>query len=675
MADSTSILEIVLKAKDEATKTMEGFNKSIENTQKSTLSMSKTFGIVGVALTGIGVAGMAVMNDWTNLASDVEVANAQLEHAVIKVSKATREQFEQTQALADALERKGVLDGDNIKIGLAQLSTFGLSNKAVQALGGSLADLAVNQFGVAASGDQLSQSANMIAKALNGQFGVLEKSGIRFSEAQRKMIEFGTETEKVKAINEGFAQNLKYTNDVARQTASGMKAHLGVQLENIKESLGTSLLPLLAKFTDKLSVLADKINSLDPKQFDAIAKGVLLISGIALVVGPIMTLIAALPALAAGFKILTTTALGPIALIVAAVVLLAFLIITHWSEISAFFVKLWADIVATFQSSVQWIGAQITALGLWFDQMKESVSTKFNEMLVSIGNFIGGVILWFQGLPEGVMMFIRDLFLVKIPFALGFLWGYLSIEIPRIILSIITWFMELPTNIVNIFTEIYLAISNKIFETWTYLSVAIPQLVADVVLWFTGIIAKVGEIFRQVYQWIVTHITAAWTWLSTNVPTWPGKILDFIKSIPEKVSGVFNDAKDAAISKMTELWNGVQAIWEKVKGIFNSIKQAAEDAWNAATKAFNAGNNAGVKGSRAIGGWINETGPYLMHAGEYVLSNAMLNGTQPIGANVNTNSNNKSQSINIASVIVQDISDIDLLGQRLAFQLATSGSI
>jgi len=54
---------------------------------------------------------------------------------VKNVSHATDEQLQATMALADELERKGVLDGDNIKTGLAQLSTFGLTNDAVRGLG------------------------------------------------------------------------------------------------------------------------------------------------------------------------------------------------------------------------------------------------------------------------------------------------------------------------------------------------------------------------------------------------------------------------------------------------------------------------------------------------------------------------------------------------------------
>lgn len=205
--------------------------------------------------------------------AEAEAAGKKLRHAVINVTKATEEELAATEKLADELERKGVLDGDNIKTGIAQLSTFGLSNKAVQALSGSLADLAVNQYGVKATGDDLTDTANMIAKALNGQFGVLEKSGIRFTEAQKSIILYGNEMEKVKAINEGFAQNLKYTNEVAMTTFEGKMARLSVQFDNFKESVGLALVNALSPFVEKLSAWA------------ASEKGQAVIQGIATAVG------------------------------------------------------------------------------------------------------------------------------------------------------------------------------------------------------------------------------------------------------------------------------------------------------------------------------------------------------------------------------------------------------
>lgn len=202
---------------------------------------------------GIGVAVKAF--------SEAETAQKQLEHATLKVAGGTREQLSALEDLSAELERKGVLDGDNIKVGLAQLETFGLSSDMVKKLGGSLADLAVNQFGVNASAEDLTSSANMMAKALNGDFGVLEKSGIRFTETQQRMIQYGNETQRVTALQEGFAQNLKFTNEVAVQTTEGGLAKMKVSVGNLVEAIGAKFAPAIVQLTQKITVIADYISA------------------------------------------------------------------------------------------------------------------------------------------------------------------------------------------------------------------------------------------------------------------------------------------------------------------------------------------------------------------------------------------------------------------------------
>lgn len=215
-----------------------GFKEGIDGVKKGFEGL-KSFANSATAFTAVATAGaIAFGKSSFDAYNEAEASAAQLVHAVRDVTHATSEELAATFQLSNELERKGVLDGDNINKGLAQLSTFGLTNKAVRGLGQSLADLAVNQFGVHATGDQMADTANMIAKALNGQFGVLEKSGIRFTEAQRHIIEFGSEMDKVRAINEGFAQNLKYTNDVALTTMEGKLAALGVKWGNFQEQIG-----------------------------------------------------------------------------------------------------------------------------------------------------------------------------------------------------------------------------------------------------------------------------------------------------------------------------------------------------------------------------------------------------------------------------------------------------
>lgn len=353
-------LEIVINAQDKtnsafdsANRGLSGFSNKLEDLKPQFQAMA-TYGTV--AFGAISAIAIKSITDY----GDAEKSAKQLAYAVLNVSHATKEQLKQTEDLADALERKGVLDGDNIKMGMAQLSTFGLSNDAVRGLGGSLADLAVNQFGVNASGEQLADTANMMAKALNGQFGVLEKSGIRFTEAQQAIIKTGTEMEKVKAINEGFAQNLKYTNEVALTTFEGQLAKVKVQLGNVSEGIGQALLPAVQNLLTRITPVIDSMLQWANANPDLIQKIVIMGGAIAGLVGVVGLLGLALPAIISAFTILT----GPVGLVIALIALLVinfdtvkqavlnlYATLENWGII-AIFRDIWQNIYKNFTNNL-----------------------------------------------------------------------------------------------------------------------------------------------------------------------------------------------------------------------------------------------------------------------------------------------------------------------------------
>jgi hypothetical protein len=383
-------LKAVISAEDKASKVIADVGGSLDKVQSKLKSMQpafKTMAAVGtVALGAIGGLAFKAVKDF----SEAEASTKQLEHAVIDVTHATREQFKATLDLADALEKKGVLDGDNIKRGLAQLSTFGLSNDAVRNLGQSLADLAVNQYGVSASGDQLADSANMIAKALNGQFGILEKSGIRFTEAQKHIIEFGTETEKVTALNQGFQQNLKYTNDVALTTFEGKLAATKVQLGNVSENIGKALIPALQSLLEKVAPVIEKFVQWSQDHPELLVRILAVGAGIAGLTLAIGTFGLLLPGIITAVYLLGTAlafvAANPIVLLIAALVLMALKVKAAMDAVGGakeFFKQTWDGIVIIFQEA--WESIKRFAL----DPLESKINSVKNA-LASIAGHIPG---------------------------------------------------------------------------------------------------------------------------------------------------------------------------------------------------------------------------------------------------------------------------------------------
>jgi hypothetical protein len=415
--NNQSILEIVIKAKDEASSQLNSLQGNLKNMEGSFTTMRN----VGV---GAFAAISGLIYKTTGDYAEAEKSSKMLEHAVLNVSHATQEQFEATSKLADELERKGVLDGDNIKQGLAQLSTFGLSNKAVQALGGSLSDLAVNQFGVNASGEQLSDTANMIAKALNGQFGVLEKSGIRFTEAQKHAIKYGSEMEKVTAINEGFAQNLKFTNEVALSTMEGQMAKSNVQIGNMSEAIGESLTPIIIKLQQAIVPIVQKVLDWINANQDLVAKIVVVAGAIAGVLAVIGTLGLIIPSIISGITFLSSavSALGvvftflaanPIVLIIAAIAALVAGIvwcIYHWDQVKAKALEVWTAMQVFISGAVDaitskvrgWVTAAYNSIVGVFTAVKTEVTNIWESIKSTITGVIDSILAKVQAMVDSV---------------------------------------------------------------------------------------------------------------------------------------------------------------------------------------------------------------------------------------------------------------------------------
>ncbi len=500
MADR--ILQILITAKDQATKELDKMKSSLESNKEAFQNVAKAGAIAMGAISAVAIKSIS---DY----GEAQKSAKQLEHAVLQVSHATQEQLDQTNELADALERKGVLDGDNIRMGLAQLSTFGLSNKAVQGLGNSLADLAVNQFGVSASGDQMADTANMIAKALNGQFGVLEKSGIRFNEAQRKAIEFGTEMEKVNAINEGFAQNLKYTNDVALQTFEGQLAKVQVQLGNVSENIGKALLPLVERLMTAIIPVVDKMvqwTNDNPQ----LAQNILLIGGaLAGLLTVVGTLGLVLPSIISGFVMLGSAIafiFSPIGLIILAIgglIALGVMLYKHWDEVSAKATEVWGNIANFFTN-------------IW-NVITGALTTAWN----SIASF-------FKSIWDGIVAVFQ--------FAVALIAGLVIAVFNAMGVDIFAVFEVIKSNI-----KLALDFISFIFTTtFTFLTTA-----------WTNFWNFIGAFITPIWEKIKTAVSSGW---------------NFIKNIFATAS---KPVADGWINLWTGVGNSLTMVWE---GIKNTIK-------------------------------------------------------------------------------------------------------
>jgi hypothetical protein len=420
---TTEKLQFIIEAEDNTKKALNSVQSGIESVQKKVEDLQPAF----QKMAAIGTAGLvavgAVAYKAVTAFAEVERSQRQLENAIIGVSKGTKEQVAEVNKITSALQKKAGIDADSLTMGVAQLSTFGLQSKSVIDLTKSMADLTVNQNGLNATSDQYIASANIVAKALRGEFGMLQKMGIRFTEAQKKVIEFGTEQEKVAAIQQGFAQNLRETTD----TVGGLDLSMALMqrtVEDINEGIGQALAPTITALMQKLQPIIENILTWateNPKLLATILGVTAGMFGLLTVVG---LLGIAIPAVTAGFALLAS----PFTIIALALTGIVALFLIFKDQIFAF-------------------GAYIeesTGLFTFFKDIWAQLSLIFTETLIPAFQRFWAVIQPF--LP--VLGFIAKAIGAVL---LGAILG--TIEGLKVLIQMFTWVFDIVTKIAAFFID------------------------------------------------------------------------------------------------------------------------------------------------------------------------------------------------------------------------------
>lgn len=192
------------------------------------------------------------LRDSVNEAMQAQSEIARLTTLTQNATGASREQVQALLDQADALELVGVVSGGAITTAQGQLATFDLTTEAIGKLTPALLDMAVAEYGVRVSADQLRSTANGLGKALQGQTDLLAKMGFQFDDTTRKILENGTEQERVTAITEILNSTYEDMNEIMAQTAEGRLVRLENAFSKVKETIGMALLPTLSLLTDAI---------------------------------------------------------------------------------------------------------------------------------------------------------------------------------------------------------------------------------------------------------------------------------------------------------------------------------------------------------------------------------------------------------------------------------------
>lgn len=180
----------------------------------------------------------SVMADLTAAYQVQLVAETQLETIMRQRMGSTDEAIQSIKDFCSAQQELGVI-GDEVQLsGAQQMATFLKEQQSLETLIPAMNNLIAQQNGLNATNQDAVSIGNMMGKAMQGQVEVLQRVGITFDEAQKQVLQYGTESERAAMLAEVITANVGNMNEELAKTDAGKQKQLENSLGDIKEQLG-----------------------------------------------------------------------------------------------------------------------------------------------------------------------------------------------------------------------------------------------------------------------------------------------------------------------------------------------------------------------------------------------------------------------------------------------------
>lgn len=177
----------------------------------------------------------------TEMTADYQVsvvAQTQLVTIMRQRMGATDAEIQSIRELCSAQQELGVVEDDIAASGAQQMATFLKQKQSLDVLIPAMNNLIAQQDGLNATVQGAVSIGNMMGKAMQGQTEVLQRVGITFDDAQKQVLQYGTETERAAMLAEVITANVGHMNEELGKTDAGKQKQLENTLGDIKEQVG-----------------------------------------------------------------------------------------------------------------------------------------------------------------------------------------------------------------------------------------------------------------------------------------------------------------------------------------------------------------------------------------------------------------------------------------------------
>jgi hypothetical protein len=369
------------------------FQKQLKTLRSPRLAaMSKQFRQVGQSMRSAGYAATAagaVLTLAINKAVQAAITDNQQGNKLTEIYRsrmgASKQAAQATMQYASALQKTGII-GDEVTLsGAQQLATFAKYPSTVNKLMPAMDNLLAQQKGYNATTEDAKNIGNLMGKAMMGNTGALRRVGISFSDAQAKVLKYGTEEEKAAMLSQVITENVGDMNKKLAQTPEGQIIQAKNALGDLQEALGKALLPTLGQLAAWIStnIMPTVQKFVEFMQGHPLLNKIVVgITGLLVVGGPLLIFIGALTS-AIGVlgesALVASVGFGPLIAIFAGVVVAIILVLKYWDRIKAAAVALKEKLVSEFKeidaNTGGALGEMVTFFKTAFNAIKTGVKT------------------------------------------------------------------------------------------------------------------------------------------------------------------------------------------------------------------------------------------------------------------------------------------------------------
>mgnify|MGYP002567630869 FL=1 len=655
--------------------------------------LGKASGFASKAVSGIGNAakGMATVVSGAAAAAGGYLVNfgKQAVDAALKAGEVTAkfqqvaknnnwtdEEQKSLLSLNKTLGQTGVISGGTLKAAQAQLGTFALTADQVKTLTPALADMIANNKGYNATAQDGVQIANLLGKVMTGSATALSKYGVTMTDAQKKVLQEGSASEKAAMAAKVLEANFGGINKALADTPQGKMTILQHEIAGLKTSVGNDLIaafggvggavikmvqavePLITAFFDKVASLAEKIGPPLEKVFGAVADkiGKLDFSGFAKSLGSLSGPIAAVTGLlgAAGLggalsglsgvpiigsmfgslgKVLGGLG-GPITLVIGA---LAGLIATS-PQLRSEFGTMLKNVFVSLQQAFQMLQPSIQTLMKAFNQLSQALIPVLAQIIPLLTPIISTLIGAMVPAIQGILTVVTTVVQALVPIIQGL------VPVVTVVLTAITSAIQSLTPVISQISSLVVnLVSTVVVPLIQQLAPIVTSALTGIASVVQGLAPIVSAVISAIIGFIQNTLFPAIQVMTPFIQGVIGSVQLILQGAMTFIQGVINVVSSLISGDWRQAFEGFQQIVkgavETVLGIIGGIGSAIMGIFSgAATWLVSAGVSiiggliSGISSAmNVLGGFLGSVrshifgffsgaGSWLISAGKAILS-------------------------------------------------------